>query len=62
MVYIDYYYYRKRDGKTVYATAEFDNPKSAIRFVYMLNNRKDMVYDGFSCDDDNEFEYMNRRL
>ena len=62
MIYVDYGYIKKSDGKPYTATATFYTVKKAIRFIYMINGKSNMWYDGFSCDDIDEQEEMNRRL
>ena len=62
MIYVDYSYLRKSDGRTVHATAEFYSPKKANRFIRSIIRRKDISYDGFSCDESDECDEMNRLL
>lgn len=60
-VYVDYTY-MKKDGTIKSGTTTFYNPSKAIRFIYSLMGRPNYSYDGFSCDSEDELEYMNRRL
>lgn len=62
MIYVDYGYIRKSDGVPCTATKEFYSTNKAIRFIYMVNGKPNMWYDGFTCDDSEELEEMNRKL
>lgn len=53
MIYVDYSYLRKSDGKTCSATAQFDTPKKAVRFIYSLPSRN-MVMESITADDEEE--------
>lgn len=62
MIYVDYSYLRKSDGKTCSATKEFDTVNKAVRFIYLIVKKPNYSYDGFSCDDEEETYEMNRRI
>lgn len=60
MIYVDYVYRRKKDGKVCKATAEFDTPNKAIRFIYGLANKK-MYMESLSADDNDElYDVINK--
>ena len=60
MIYVDYSYYRKRDGKVCTATQTFHSVNQACRFIYSLSNRH-MEYRGFSADTEEEtYELINK--
>ena len=61
MIYVDYSYQRK-DGSTGSGTAKFSNPKKAIRFIYLVNGKKNYSFDGFTSDDPYDTEYIERRI
>lgn len=62
MIYVDYSYYRRRDGKTVSGENEFYEPKKAVRFIYALLKSHDKTFTGYSCDDIEECNEMDRLL
>ena len=60
MIYVDYSYRRKSDGKVCTATATFDTPNKAVRFIYGLSH-KHMYMDGISADDNDElYDVINK--
>lgn len=42
-------------------THEFYNPKSALRFMYMMRN-KGYIIEGWGCDDPYDHEWLERRF
>ena len=62
MIYVEYSYLRKRDGKTCHGTTQFRDSFHAIRFIRAICSRKNMSYDGFTCDDEEETYEMNCKL
>ena len=61
MITVDYVY-RTKSGVWKNGSNTFESVNKAIRFIYKISSSENMVYDGFSCDDNDEFEEMNRRL
>lgn len=60
MIYVDYCYKRKSDGKILTTTATFDTPNKAVRFIYGLS-RKNMYMESLSADDNDElYDVINK--
>ena len=62
MIFVQYCYYKKTTGKWYRAEKSFTDINKAVRFMYAIRNSKDKVYDGFSCEDSETCEEINRRF
>ena len=55
--------YKTKANKWLYGEQYFDSVDKAIKFIrFVIPKSKDKVYMGFSCDDLDELEQMERRL
>lgn len=62
MVLVSYVYHRKSDNKTISGENEFYEPKKAVRFIYAILKSHDKTFTGYSCDDIEECNEMDRLL
>ena len=62
MIYVEYDYFKKSDGKWHQGVTMFDSPKKASRFIRSMTSKKGMFYTGFTSDDSEECEEMNRLI
>lgn len=61
MITIDYVYKNKM-GTWKNASKTFDSINKAVRFIYVIMDSQNMVYDGFTCTSYEETNEMLRRL
>ena len=55
--------YKTKANKWLYGEQYFNSVDKAIKFIkFVIPRSKDKVYNGFSCDDLDELEEMERRL
>ena len=56
------YLYKKVSGEWKQGSSTFYDIEKAIRFIYKVRSGKKFIYIGFSCDDSETCEYINRRV
>lgn len=61
MIYIDYIYKQKITNKYVIATKECSDKESALRFMYAMQNKGNII-DSWRCDDALDNEWISRRF
>ena len=61
MIYIDVVFKSKLTGKWLIETKEFDDCVKALRFMYSMKNKGNII-DGWRCDDPEDNEYLGRRF
>ena len=62
MIYVEYRYFKKSDWKWHDGVSTFDSPYTASRFIRAIASRKNMIYDGFTADESDECEELERLL